>query len=103
MPAASDRHTARRRLAGLAFLLVMVLLAGLSVALYQKKFTPVAMVTLYSDSAGSEMHIGAQVMVRGVQVGEVRQVTTTCAPMCISLPALSLYSVTMATGVNFFW
>ena len=76
MPAASDRHTARRRLAGLAFLLVMVLLAGLSVALYQKKFTPVAMVTLYSDSAGSEMHIGAQVMVRGVQVGEVRQVTT---------------------------
>lgn len=65
----------RRRLAGLVFLLVMVLLAGLSIALYQKAFTPVTMVTLYSDSAGNEMHPGAQVMVRGVQVGEVRGIT----------------------------
>jgi phospholipid/cholesterol/gamma-HCH transport system substrate-binding protein len=65
----------RRRLAGTAFLLVLVLLAWLSVALYQKKFTSVAMVTLYTSSAGNEMHPGAQVMVRGVQVGEVRQIT----------------------------
>ena len=65
---------ARRRLAGVAFLLVMAMLAWLSVALYQKKFTPVARVTLYSDSVGNEMHPGAQVMVRGVQVGEVRQI-----------------------------
>jgi phospholipid/cholesterol/gamma-HCH transport system substrate-binding protein len=65
----------RRRLAGLAFLLVIALLAGLSVALYDKSFTPVAMVTLYTGSAGNEMHPGAQVMVRGVQVGEVRQVS----------------------------
>jgi phospholipid/cholesterol/gamma-HCH transport system substrate-binding protein len=65
----------RRRLAGVAFLLVLALLVWLSVALYQKKFTPVAMVTLYTGSAGNEMHPGAQVMVRGVQVGEVRQIT----------------------------
>ncbi len=67
--------TARRRLAGAAFLVVLVLLAWLSVALYQKKFSPVAMITVYTGNVGNEMHPGAEVMVRGVQVGEVRQVT----------------------------
>jgi phospholipid/cholesterol/gamma-HCH transport system substrate-binding protein len=66
---------ASRRLAGLAFLLVIAMLAWLSVALYSKTFTSVATVTLYTSSAGNEMHTGAQVMVRGVQVGEVRQVS----------------------------
>jgi len=66
---------ARRRLAGVAFLVAMALLVWLSVALYQKKFTNVAMVTLYTSSVGNEMHPGAQVMARGVQVGEVRQVS----------------------------
>ena len=66
---------ARRRLGGVAFLLVLALLVWLSIALYQKKFTTVAMVTLYTGTAGNEMHPGAQVMVRGVQVGEVRQIT----------------------------
>ncbi len=66
---------ARRRLAGTAFLVVLALLAWLSVALYQKKFSTVAMVTLYTSSVGNEMHPGAQVMVRGVQVGEVRQIS----------------------------
>jgi phospholipid/cholesterol/gamma-HCH transport system substrate-binding protein len=69
------RLKARRRLLGVAFLLVLALLLWLSVAVYQKKFTPVTMVTLYTSSAGNEMHTGAQVMVRGVQVGEVRQIT----------------------------
>jgi phospholipid/cholesterol/gamma-HCH transport system substrate-binding protein len=47
----------------------------LSVALYNKQFTPVAMVTLYTDSVGNEMHPGAEVKIRGVQVGEVRQIS----------------------------
>jgi phospholipid/cholesterol/gamma-HCH transport system substrate-binding protein len=75
MTSSARSVTARRRLAGVAFLLVLALLLWLSVALYQKKFTPVAMVTLYTGSAGNEMHPGAMVMVRGVQVGEVRQIT----------------------------
>lgn len=66
---------ARRQLSGVAFLMVLALLAWLSVALYQKKFSTVAIVTLYTDSAGSEMHPGAVVMLRGVQVGEVRQIS----------------------------
>jgi hypothetical protein len=65
----------RRRLAGVVFLAVLALLAWLSVALYNKQFTPVTLVTLYTDSVGNEMHQGAEVMVRGVQVGSVRQIT----------------------------
>jgi len=65
----------RRRLAGIVFLAVFALLIWLALALYQKRFTPVTMVTLYTSSAGNEMHVGAEVQVRGVQVGEVRQIT----------------------------
>jgi len=65
----------RRRLIGVVFLAVFALLIWLSLAVYNKKFTPVSWVTLYTSSAGNEMNIGAQVMVRGVQVGEVRQIT----------------------------
>jgi phospholipid/cholesterol/gamma-HCH transport system substrate-binding protein len=65
----------RLRLVGVVFLLVMALLLWLSVALYHKQFTPVAMVTLYTDSVGNEMHLGAEVMVKGVQVGEVRAIS----------------------------
>ena len=72
-----DRLKLRRRLTGVAFLVVLALLAWLSIAAYDKDFTPAAMVTLYTDSAGSEMHVGSMVMVRGVQVGEVRQITAT--------------------------
>jgi phospholipid/cholesterol/gamma-HCH transport system substrate-binding protein len=65
----------RRRLIGVVFLATFALLIWLSLAIYNKKFTPVSMVTLYTSSAGNEMNIGAQVMARGVQVGEVRQIT----------------------------
>ena len=65
----------RRRLGGLAFLVAAALLAWLSIALYDKQFASVAMVTVLTGSVGNEMHPGAQVMVRGVQVGEVRTVS----------------------------
>ncbi len=72
----AGRLKLRRRLGGVAFLTVLALLVWLSLALYGKTFTPVATVTLYTDSAGNEMHLGAQVKVRGVQVGEVRQISS---------------------------
>src|SRR5215468_4470213 len=65
----------RRRLVGVVFLLVFALLVWLSVALYNKQFTPVAMVTLYTGAVGNEMHPGADVKIRGVPVGEVRQIS----------------------------
>jgi phospholipid/cholesterol/gamma-HCH transport system substrate-binding protein len=65
----------RKRTAGVAFLVTGTLLIWLSVALYNKQFSSVALVTVYTSSVGNEMHPGNQVMVRGVQVGEVRQVS----------------------------
>jgi phospholipid/cholesterol/gamma-HCH transport system substrate-binding protein len=65
----------RRRLVGVVFLVILGFLGWLSLALYNKQFTPVTMVTLYTDSTGNEMHVHADVMVRGVPVGEVRQIT----------------------------
>jgi phospholipid/cholesterol/gamma-HCH transport system substrate-binding protein len=65
----------RHRLTGVAFLAVIGLLIWWSLALYNKQFTSVDMVTLHTGSAGNEMHPDAQVLVRGVQVGEVRSIT----------------------------
>jgi phospholipid/cholesterol/gamma-HCH transport system substrate-binding protein len=65
----------RQRLVGVVFLVLVGLLIWLSLALYNKQFSPVDMVTLHTDSTGNEMHLGAQVLVRGVQVGEVRSIT----------------------------
>jgi phospholipid/cholesterol/gamma-HCH transport system substrate-binding protein len=75
MRLAPAQEKARRRLVGVVFLLVFALLVWLSVALYNKQFTSAAMVTLYTDAVGNEMHLGADVVVRGVQVGEVRQIS----------------------------
>jgi hypothetical protein len=62
---------------GVAFLLVIVLLAGLSVASFQKRFTPVVKVTLMAERIGSQLQNGSDVKIRELIVGEVRSVTTT--------------------------
>jgi phospholipid/cholesterol/gamma-HCH transport system substrate-binding protein len=67
----------RRRSVGVVFLLVLALLVWLSIAIYDKQFTPVVSVALETDSAGNEMHTHAEVKVRGVVVGEVRQISST--------------------------
>ncbi|WP_433331943.1 MCE family protein [Spirillospora sp. CA-294931] len=64
-----------RRMAGVAFLLVPLMLVWLSVAVYNKEFTKVSWVTLRATSAGSEMRPHADVKLRGVIVGEVRKVS----------------------------
>ncbi|XVQ09113.1 MCE family protein [Spirillospora sp. CA-255316] len=67
--------TVSRRLQGVVFLLVPALLVWLAVAFYQKRFTDATMVTLRTGSVGNEMHRHADVKVRGVVVGEVREIT----------------------------
>jgi virulence factor Mce-like protein len=66
--------TIRRRGQGLAFLVVLALLLGLAVASYNKAFTTVAHVTLETDTAGNQLQEASDVKVRGVIVGEVRNV-----------------------------
>ncbi|GLF98382.1 MCE family protein [Streptomyces yaizuensis] len=66
--------TVRRRLAGVVFLLVPALLVWLSVAVYEKEFSDDVTVTLLTGAAGNEMHRGAEVKMRGVVVGSVREI-----------------------------
>lgn len=65
----------QRRLVGVVFLLLLSMLVWLSIAVYDKRFTSVAMVTLHTSSVGNEMHMNADVKLRGVVVGEVRQIS----------------------------
>lgn len=75
----------RRRLQGLAFLVVLALLLGLAVATYQKAFTSVATVTLETDTAGNQLQEASDVKVRGVIVGDVRKVAASADGATIKL------------------
>ncbi|WAL69435.1 MCE family protein [Amycolatopsis cynarae] len=59
---------------GLVFLVVLAVLGWLAVAGYQKRFTPVVSVVLLADRAGTQLKANADVKVRGVLVGSVREV-----------------------------
>jgi virulence factor Mce-like protein len=75
----------RRRVQGLAFLVVLALLLGLAVASYQKAFTDVARVTLETDTAGNQLQEASDVKVRGVIVGDVRAVDASADGATIEL------------------
>jgi virulence factor Mce-like protein len=64
----------RYMLLGIVYLLVAALVVGTTVAIYRKAFTPVVSVRLETDRIGSQLRPGADVKVRGVVVGEVREV-----------------------------
>ncbi len=76
-PLRKGRALALQRLNGVAFLLVMAVLVSLTVAVYQKRFTPVVTVELQATRAGNQLSKGADVKVRGLLVGEVRAIRTT--------------------------
>jgi virulence factor Mce-like protein len=61
---------------GVVFIVVLALLVGLSVAIYQKKFTDVVRVTLETDRVGNQLAPPADVKLRGMIVGEVRSVSS---------------------------
>jgi phospholipid/cholesterol/gamma-HCH transport system substrate-binding protein len=63
-----------RRSAGIAFLLVMAVLAWLSVQVYQEEFSDDVLVTLKTDRIGNQLNKASQVKARGVVVGDVRAV-----------------------------
>jgi len=72
-----DTRAEHRRLvyAGIAFMLAVAVLIAFSIAIYQKVFTPVTMVTLKADRAGLQLPKYGDVRVHGVLVGQVRSVT----------------------------
>ncbi|MGB3440297.1 MAG: MCE family protein, partial [Actinophytocola sp.] len=67
-------HKLVRRSAGIAFLLVMAVLAWLSVQVYQEEFSDDVLVTLKADRIGNQLNKASQVKARGVVVGDVRAV-----------------------------
>lgn len=75
----------RLRLSGVAFLVVIGLLVGLTVALYQKAFTPVVHVTLKANRIGNQLSAPADVKLRGLVVGEVRGVASSGQGATINL------------------
>ncbi|MER6654136.1 MCE family protein [Streptomyces sp. NPDC000971] len=72
----STAQTVRRRLAGVAFVLVPAVLIWVSVSVYEKDFTDDATVTVRTGSVGNEMHDNAEVKLRGVVIGEVRHIAS---------------------------
>ena len=58
---------------GVAFIMVMALLAGLALAFYNKAFQPVINVTLKAQRSGLLLLPHSDVKVRGIVVGEVRE------------------------------
>ena len=78
-------HKWVRRGAGVAFLLVMAVLATLAVQVYQEKFTDVVLVTLRTDRIGNQLNKSSEVKARGVVVGDVREVHGTPQGAAIQL------------------
>lgn len=62
---------------GVVFLVVVALLLGLAIASFQKRFTPVVMVTLETSRTGSQLQESSDVKLRGLIVGEVRTIEAT--------------------------
>lgn len=65
---------ARLRLYGIVFIAVIALLLSLSVAVYQQVFVSVVRITLEADTLGNQLDPRADVKLRGLLVGEVREV-----------------------------
>lgn len=69
--------TTRRRLLGIGFIVVIAALVSLSIAMYNKAFTPVVRVQLVTDKLGNQLQVRGDVKVRGLIVGEIRRITPT--------------------------
>lgn len=69
--------TVRRRLLGVGFIVVIAALVSLSIAMYNKAFTPVVKVKLVTDKLGNQLQVLGDVKVRGLIVGSIRDITPT--------------------------
>ncbi|WP_216215344.1 MCE family protein [Amycolatopsis aidingensis] len=84
----SKKETGKRlgtQLAGVAFLMILVLMLWFTVAIYERRFEDVETVTLRTDRIGNQMEINSEVKSRGVPFGYVSDVRTTDAGAEIEL------------------
>jgi phospholipid/cholesterol/gamma-HCH transport system substrate-binding protein len=73
----SSWATVRRRLLGVGFVVVIAALVSLSIAMYNKAFTPVVNVKLTTDKLGNQLQVLGDVKVRGLIVGSIEDITPT--------------------------
>jgi phospholipid/cholesterol/gamma-HCH transport system substrate-binding protein len=71
----SKREHNRLLVAGVVFLTMMALMIAFSIAVYQKTFDRVTMITIHADRAGLQLAKFGDVRIHGVLVGQVRSVT----------------------------
>ncbi len=71
----SAREHNRLLVAGIASILAITLLIWLSIAIYNKEFDRVTMVTIKADRAGLQLAKFGDVRINGALVGQVREVT----------------------------
>jgi phospholipid/cholesterol/gamma-HCH transport system substrate-binding protein len=69
--------TVRRRLLGIGFLVVIAALVSLSIAMYNKAFTPFVNVKLTTDKLGNQLQVLGDVKVRGLIVGSIKEIRPT--------------------------
>ncbi|MBT2408008.1 MULTISPECIES: MCE family protein [unclassified Streptomyces] len=74
IPAPALTRPTQLRLYGIAFIAVIALLLSLTLAVYQQVFTSVVRITLEADTLGNQLEPRADVKLRGLLVGEVREV-----------------------------
>ncbi|MEV0842686.1 MCE family protein [Actinocatenispora sera] len=65
----------RRRLLGVGFIVLVAALLAAAVGAYQKVFTPAVWVTVVADHTGLQVDRNADVKLRGVVVGQVREIS----------------------------
>lgn len=85
IPAPALTRTTQLRLYGVVFIAVIALLLSLTLAVYQQVFTSVVRITLEADTLGNQLEPRADVKLRGLLVGEVREVTADGEKATLSL------------------
>ena len=85
MPAESFATKTKRRLLGLLFIALVASLIALSIAIYNKAFTPTVDVTLKADHTGNQLLLDSDVKERGIIVGSVKSVKADGANASVTL------------------
>ncbi len=70
----SKAEHARLFVLGIVFMAVLVTLVGLCIAIYNKKFETVEMVTIKAERAGLQLAVHGDVRAHGVLVGQIREI-----------------------------
>jgi len=94
--------TLRRRGAGLCFLMAPVLLAWLSVSVYDHDFSDTDSVLVHTDSVGNQMQVDADVKLDGVVVGRVSSIRAngSGATLTLAIPPARLRQIPAGVSVQ---